>query len=566
MDKAQFLKQIVAFAGGESNVGRCDFRNQMLFVTVKDRSIVDMDQLRRVEGVCAMELRHGHLKIQIKEECLEEEKSRMASKYDALARIIIQNVGGKANINSVAHCITRLRFKLKDESKANTEVLEATEGVIKVMRSGGQYQVVIGNNVTDVYDAVLAVGHLQAGGAVDEDGNPIEESGSSSGKRDAVSVVIDLISGVIQPALPVLCAAGIIKGLLALFSFVGIVSEASGTYQVLFAVGDGFFYFFPIILGYTAAKKFKMSEFIGMAIGVGLTYPAMVASTSGEVLGTILTGTSFEMSYYLKFMGIPIIMPASGYTCSVVPIVLALAIAAPLERWFKKVIPDIIKTFIVPVCTLAIMMPLTYLVIGPIASFMTALVTVIFSTAYSVPGIGGLCCGAVLGGIWQVLVIFGVHWGVVPLRFGNYATLGYDYIIPPYFCISFGQSFTTLAIALKTKNKNLRNISIPAFISGLFGVTEPAIYGVTLPKKKPFIISCIAGAIGGAFIGAMGAKSYGMGGFGLFELPMYIDPAAGGEGIRSMIIVLIGAIISSVIGFVATYITYKDDEKVTSKA
>lgn len=482
----------------------------------------------------------------------------MASKYDGLARIIIQNVGGKSNVISVAHCITRLRFKLKDESKANKEVLESTDGVIKVMQSGGQYQVVIGNQVNDVYDAVLEVGHFAGAGEVDEDGNAVEGGDEGGKSKSPVSVLIDVISGVIQPTLGVLAATGIIKGLLALFDFLGWIPSTSGTYQVWYAVADGFFYFLPVILGYTAAKKFKMNEFIGMAIGIALCYPNMVNITSGEVLGSVFTGTPFEMSYYTTFFGIPVIMPSSGYTSSVVPIIIAVVIAARLEKWLKKVIPDVIKLFIVPFVTLVIMVPLTYLVIGPIATMLCNLLTVIFSAIYGLPVVGGIIAGLLIGAFWQVLVIFGLHWGLVPLGLINYATLGYDFILSPYFCVSFAQTFVVLAIIFKTKDEKLKKIAIPAFISGIFGVTEPAIYGVTLPKKKPFIYSCIGGAVGGAFIGMMGARSYSMGGLGLFGLPSYID-VTGTTGVQSLIYVVIGTVIASVIGFALTWVLYRDE-------
>lgn len=463
--------------GGAANIVSASRRGSRLSVSVKDQSLADPDALAELPGVAGCTMQNGRVRIELTEQTHQtvKENRLMPSKYDGLARIIIQNVGGKSNINSVAHCITRLRFKLKDESKANKEVLEATDGVIKVMQSGGQYQVVIGNNVTDVYDAVLEVGHFQGAGSVDEDGNATGDDTSSGEKKSPVSILIDMISGVIQPTLGVLAATGIIKGLLALFSFLEILPESSGTYQVLYAVGDGFFYFLPIILGYTAAKKFKMNEFIGMAIGIALCYPAMVNITGGEVLGTVLGGTPFEMSYYTTFLGIPVIMPASGYTSSVVPIIIACAVGAMLEKWLRKVIPDVIKLFVVPFITLVVMVPLTYLVIGPIATILCNLLTAIFS-----------------------------------------------------------------------------------FIYGIFGVTEPAIYGVTLPKKKPLIYSCIGGAVGGAFIGFMGTRSFTMGGLGLFGLPSYID-TIGDTGIQNMIYVLIGTVIASVIGFVLTWVLYKDE-------
>lgn len=559
-DPQELLHALYPLAGGEANVAAAVRRGAKLTLTLKDESLADGSALAALPYIAAVSVNNGRLRLELTAQAYEEckkENRLMASKYDGLARIIIQNVGGKSNIISVAHCITRLRFKLKDESKANKEVLESTDGVIKVMQAGGQYQVVIGNQVNDVYDAVLEVGHLAAAGAVDEEGNAVEET-SGGGKKSPVSLLIDVISGTLQPTLGVMAATGIIKGLLALFDFLGLIPAASGTYQVWYAVADGFFYFMPIVLGYTAAKKFKVNEFIGMAIGIALCYPAMVNSTAGTVLGTVFTGTAFEISYYLTFFGIPVIMPASGYTSSVVPIILAVAIAAPLEHWLKKVIPDVIKLFVVPFVTLIVMVPLTYLVIGPIASILCSILSLFFNAIYSIPVVGGLIGGVLIGAFWQVLVIFGLHWSLVPLAMINYSLLGYDFILSPYFCVSFAQTFVVLAIVLKTKDEKLKKIAIPAFISGIFGVTEPAIYGVTLPKKTPFIYSCIAGAIGGAFTGLMRTRSYSIGGLGLFGLPSFID-TTGVMGLTNMIYILIAILIASVAGFAMTYVLYKDE-------
>ena len=561
-DKRQqdLLTPVYPLVGGQANIASTARRGSRISMTLKDESLADPEQLAALPFIAAVSLQNGRLRFELTEQAFEESKKEnqlMASKYDDLARIIIQNVGGKSNIISVAHCITRLRFKLKDESKANKGVLESTDGVIKVMQAGGQYQVVIGNQVNDVYDAVLEVGHLTAAGAVNEEGNAVEET-AGGGKKGPVSLLIDVISGTLQPTLGVMAATGIIKGLLALFDFLGLIPAASGTYQVWYAVADGFFYFMPIVLGYTAAKKFKVNEFIGMAIGIALCYPAMVNSTAGTVLGTVFTGTAFEMSYYLTFFGIPVIMPASGYTSSVVPIILAVAIAAPLEHWLKKVIPDVIKLFVVPFVTLIVMVPLTYLVIGPIASILCSILSLFFNAIYSIPVVGGLIGGVLIGAFWQVLVIFGLHWSLVPLAMINYSLLGYDFILSPYFCVSFAQTFVVLAIVLKTKDEKLKKIAIPAFISGIFGVTEPAIYGVTLPKKTPFIYSCIAGAIGGAFTGLMRTRSYSIGGLGLFGLPSFID-TTGVMGLTNMIYILIAILIASVAGFAMTYVLYKDE-------
>ena len=481
----------------------------------------------------------------------------MASKYDGLARIIIQNVGGKSNVISLAHCITRLRFRLKDESKANTDVLKNTDGIVTVMQSGGQYQVVIGNQVDDVFEAVNRIGKFGADSTVlDDDGNDTGIS-TPEKKMSVGAMLIDVISGVFQPILGVLSAAGIIKGLLALFAFFKLLDPKSGAYMTWYSVADGFFYFLPVMLGYTSAEKFKANKFIGLAIGASLCYPDMVNLVAGKVIGTAFTGTIFQTAYYATFFGIPILIPASKYPSTVVPVILAVFVAAKLEHMWKRIIPDVIKLFIVPVLTLGIVVPLTYLIIGPISAILCSLIGAAFKVIYSLPVVGGLVAGLILGAVWQVLVIFGLHWSIVPLAFINYSTLGYDFILSPYFAASFAQTMVVLAIYLKTKDSKLKRIALPAFISGIFGVTEPCIYGVTLPKKKPFVISCIAASIGGGIIGFMGVKSYMMGGLGLFGLPCYIDAKT--NSAYSMYWVIIAMAVSMVLAFVMTFITYHDE-------
>ena len=364
----------------------------------------------------------------------------MASKYDGLARIIIQNVGGKDNIISLAHCITRLRFKLKDESKANTEVLKSTDGIVTVMKSGGQYQVVIGNHVPDVYAVVCEKAHIAADASSDA---PQEKMGIGA-------TLIDWISGIFQPILSILCAAGIIKGLLALWAFFDPDAATSGAYQLWYAFGDGFFAFLPIVLGATAAKKFGGNMFIGMGIGAALCHSGITAMAGAEAIGSVLAGTSFEMSYSATFFGIPIIMPSGGYLSTVVPIIVATYFTVKLEKWFKKVVPDVVKTFIAPVLAFTIMLPLTFLIIGPVTSFLCNVVGVVFGALYNIPVVGGLIAGILVGAFWQVLVIFGLHWGLVPLAMMNYGQLGYDFILSPYFTASFAQSMVVLAIYVKT--------------------------------------------------------------------------------------------------------------------
>ena len=483
----------------------------------------------------------------------------MASKYDGLARIIIQNVGGKENINSVAHCVTRLRFRLKDESKANDEVLEQTDGVLQIMHAGGQYQIVIGPHVGDVYDTVLEVGHLTGAGEVDLDGNPIDGGGSQgTGPKTVSGVIMDLVSNILQPILGPLAAAGMVKGFLALFVFLGWMDSADGSYILINSFADGFFYFLPVFLGYTSAKKFGANPFIGMAIGAALTYPSMVNSTSGEVLGTVFTGTSFEMSYYLTFFGIPIIMPASGYTSSVVPIILSMFVVAKLEKFFKNHIPAAVNFFLTPLLTCLIGVILTYLVIGPVAATLTNVVLLVINAIFDLPSVGPIIAGVVVGGCWQVLVIFGLHWAIVPINLANIAANGYDMVMVGKVACEMAQIAAVLAIYLKSHDQKTRSLALPAVITGFFGTTEPAIYGVSLPRMKPFVFSCIAGAISGGIAVGLGGKVFTSGYSGIMALARYID-TSGTYGLQPVIGGAVAMAVGAVIAFLLTWFFW--DEK-----
>jgi len=463
-------------------------------------------------------------------------------KYEKLAKDIIKNVGGKENVNSLTHCVTRLRFKLKDESKANTEVLKNMDGVVTVVQSGGQYQVVIGNHVPDVYADVTAVGGFSA-----------DSEEATEEKMSLFNKFIDTVSGVFTPILGILCATGMIKGFNAMFVALGWITNKSGTYNVLQAVGDGLFYFFPIFLGFTAAKKFKANEFMGMGIGAALVYPTLSGLTAGEPLYTLFTGTVIQSPIHITFLGIPVIL--MNYSSSVIPIVLAAYVGAKIEKFFKKIVPDIVKTFLVPFFTLLVIVPLTFIVIGPLATWAGQLLGA--ATLY-ICNLSPTLEGILLGGFWQVFVMFGLHWGLVPIAFNNFAVLHYDPVIAAYFGASFAQIGVVGAIILKTKNKKLKSIAIPAFVSGIFGVTEPAIYGVTLPRKKPFIISCIAAAAGGGIMGFMGSVWYMMAGMGIFGIPTFIGPNGLDKGFYGAII---GIIVSFVLGFVMMFFSKLEEDE-----
>ena len=484
----------------------------------------------------------------------------MAGKYDELASSIVDLVGGKENVNSVAHCITRVRFKLKDESKANDDVISNLPNVIKVMHANGQYQIVVGNIVEEVYEAVLKAGGFSGGGSVDED-----EDGAPKKPAD---VIIDLISGIFQPMLGTFCAAGIMKGLLALFSFIdqefitGGSFATSGAYTTLYTIADGMFYFLPVVLGYTAAKKFKMSEFNGMAIAFALVYPTMVALTSGEVLGSVDIPVLGTFSWYADFFGIPIIMPASGYTSSVIPILLMTWFGAKVEHWVKTWMPASMKMFFVPLITVTVTVVLGYLIIGPIATAICNLLAAFFNLIFSLPGVGSLFGCIIVSAFWMPLVIFGFHWSLVPIALNNLGLQGYDFVLASQIGHSFALGAVLFAMYLKNKDEKFRGIALPAIISSFFfGVTEPAIYGVALPDKKAFVVACIGSCCGGVICGLTGAVIYASGGLGVFNWLSYIDPSAGGNGITYMIWAIVASLVAAVVAFVIEFATYKAPEQ-----
>ncbi|WP_018930646.1 beta-glucoside-specific PTS transporter subunit IIABC [Gracilibacillus lacisalsi] len=471
-------------------------------------------------------------------------------KYEELAKDIIEHVGGKENVKSVVHCVTRLRFKLKDEEKAHTEILEGMDDVVTVMRSGGQYQVVIGNHVPDVYKAVQHVGGFESQEEPEED--------DEGEKQSIFNKFVDIISGIFAPTLGVLAATGMIKGFNALFLSLGLYPDTSGIYNILQAVGDALFYFFPVFLGLTAMKKFNGNQFVGMAIGAALVYPAMSNLDAGDPLYTLFTGTMFESPVHITFLGIPVILMT--YSSSVIPIILATFVASKLEKWLTKVIPDVVKTFLVPFFTLLIIVPLTFIVIGPIATWLGLFLG---NASNWIFGVSPLIAGIILGGLWQVFVMFGLHWGFVPIGINNLAVAGSDYILAYISATSLATTGVVLGIMVKTKQQNIKTLSIPAAISSLFGVSEPAIYGITLPLKRPFILTLITSAVGGGIMALMNTKVYMMGGLGIFGIPSKIGPDGLDIGFWGGIVAMVTNLI---LGFILAYLfgLKKESEEVSN--
>lgn len=416
--------------------------------------------------------------------------------YEKLAKQIVQEVGGKENINSVIHCVTRLRFKLKDQSLANTEAIEELSGVMKVIISGGQYQVVIGDQVSSVFAEVAKL--------IGQEN--LDDADETTEKGTVFSRFVSLMSGIFMPTVGVLAAAGILKGFLTAFTVLGWISTEAGVYKILYAASDSFFYFLPILLGFSAGKQFNTNPFLTASIGAALVYPTML--------------DMFNAGEALTFFQIPVIL--MNYTQSVIPVIVAAFFTAKLEKLLLKAVPKSLQLFFVPLFILVIVVPISFIVIGPASQYASQLLADGSMALYS---LSPVVTGLILAGIWQIAIIFGLHWAFIPIFINNITTINFDPINALLYCTVFAQTGAALAVALKTKDTKLKSLSSTATLSGFLGITEPAIYGVNLPLKRPFIMACIGGGIGGAIAGFFSAKMYG--GFatgGVFGIPMFINP------------------------------------------
>ncbi|GAA3598009.1 PTS beta-glucoside transporter subunit IIABC [Gibbsiella greigii] len=423
-------------------------------------------------------------------------------KYEQLASEILAGVGGRDNIKSLVHCATRLRFKLRDNQQADAEALKKNAGVIMVVESGGQFQVVIGNHVGDVYAAInQAAGLAEAASGAQDDG----------GKKDNLfSRFIDIVSGIFTPLLGVMAASGILKGALSLALACGWLQAESGTYRIWFAASDALFYFLPIMLGYTAGKKFGGNPFVTMTIGAALTHPLMIAAFDAAQQ----PGAATEY-----FLGMPVTF--INYASSVIPIIFAAWLSCKLEPLFNRMLHSALRNFFSPLLCLAIVVPLTFLLIGPAATWLSHLLA---NGYQAIHAFNPIVAGALIGALWQVCVIFGLHWGLVPLMINNLSVLGRDTMVPLLLPAVMGQVGATLGVMLRTRDAKLRVMAGSAVTAGIFGITEPAVYGVTLPNKRPFIFGCIGGALGGAVIGYFHSAVYSFGLASVFSFAQIIPP------------------------------------------
>ncbi|MDT2145669.1 beta-glucoside-specific PTS transporter subunit IIABC [Enterococcus faecalis] len=430
--------------------------------------------------------------------------------YQAIAKEILKDVGGKDNIVDVTHCYTRLRFVLKDTKQANKEALLQTEGVISVVESGGQYQVVLGNKVAHVYNALEPLLAQQ-----------LTTKTSTKEKNSLGNRILNTVAAIFTPVVPAIAASGMLKGILAIAvivanNFYQVDLKPLNTYIILSAASDALFYFMPVILGYSAAKVFKTNEYIAMVIGATLCYPTIVSLMTEESAVTLF--------------GLHV--TKANYVSTVIPIILAIFMLAYVQRFLEKVIPEVLKIIMVPTLSLLLMIPATLLLFGPIGIYLGDGVNWLY---YYIMNLSPILLGGFIGGIWCVLVIFGAHRGLVPIGINDVARTGRQNLLAFAGAANFSQAGAAFGVFVCTKNKDLKAVAASATVTALFGITEPAIYGANLRLKKPMIYAVASGAAGGALMGWGGSYGTAFANQGLLTIPVYAE-----AGTKAFICYLLG--------------------------
>nr|WP_248629553.1 beta-glucoside-specific PTS transporter subunit IIABC [Enterococcus cecorum] len=454
--------------------------------------------------------------------------------YQKLAQEILEKVGGKSNVNSLTHCATRLRFVLNDNGKANAEDIKAIKGVVGVANSGGQFQVIIGSDVAKVYQLIKDI--VGAG-----------ENTQESTPQRPLDKVLAIISGIFTPILPVITAAGMIKAVLSLLVVFKVVTTEDQNYQILNFIGDAGFYFLPVFLGATAAKQFKTNQYLGMLMGAILLHPTF----------TTMVAAFKEGGDAISLFSIP--FTATTYSSTVIPIILSVWFMSYVEKFADKISPKAIKFFSVPLIVALVTSVVTFSLLGPAGAIIGQWLGDFFKWLES---FGGWVVPTIVGIFSPFLVMTGTHYGLVSIGINNRMTLGYDTVAQPGMLASnVSQGGAALAIAFKTKDPDKRALASSAGITAVFGITEPALYGVTLQNRAALIGTMVSGGIVGFFLGIFNARNFSGGSPGLLTLGSYI----GDNTLKYFYTALIGLILAVVISFVITFILYKEDAQESVK-
>ncbi|AXX65356.1 PTS beta-glucoside transporter subunit IIABC [Bombilactobacillus bombi] len=475
------------------------------------------------------------------------------NKFHKTARLVIKAIGGKKNINSVIHCFTRLRFSLKDDTIPQDKIVNDIPGVLDVARANDQYQVVIGQTVDDVYDEVisqLGSGFEQSEDQGESTKKPVDNSLLAKTKR-GFSQLIGIITGSMMPVIGLLAASGMLKGVLNILTNFCHMSTTSSTYIIINAMADSAFYFLPVIVGFTAAKKLGSNPIVVALIACFLIYPDLVKIVSSGKFNYYIAGVGINANFF----GIPIHIPQ--YTYSIFPMIFAAWMAAKIEPWIKKWMPVTLRLIFTPLVEILLVGITVLVIVGPIISFISEGIASVLQWLLTV---NSALSGLIIGGLYQVLVIFGLHWAVIPLIANDIAAHGHSVLNGIVSITMIAQGAGALAVWIKTKkNPDLKGLSLSAAISAAVGITEPAMYGVNLKYGRVFLTSSIGAAIGGLVNGLLKVDMYGFTG-SLIGFPSFV-PKAGQGNPNNLLYFWIASVVTIIAAFTLTYLFgYREDD------
>ena len=463
--------------------------------------------------------------------------------YKALAKQILEGVGGEENVVSFTHCATRLRFHLKNDAIAQTDTIKNIPGVMGVVNKGGQYQVIIGSDVPNVHRELLTLGNFD-----DVPGDSRDGHADEGDKRTIFIRALETIAGIFTPIIPAITGAGILKALMALLVAFKWIDTTSQTYQLLVIFSDAAFYFLPFLIAYSAAKKFRCNPLMAMSIAGILLHPNFIN----------MVNTAKQAGTGIHFIGLPITL--ASYSSSVIPIILSVWFMSFVEPLADKVSPKAVKFFTKPLLTLLVTGPVALIVLGPLG------VIIGDGIAYGISFLERYVSWMVpllVGTLTPLMVMTGTHYGLIPIGINNIATAGFDTVVGPGMLGSnIAQGGAALAVALRTKNKTMKQVAGSAGLTAVCGITEPALYGVNIKLKRPLIAAMIGGGVAGLYMGITGVGRYTSGSPGLLALPGYI----GTEGFSNILNACIGSGIAFVVAFAATLILgFKDADDAGSR-
>lgn len=457
-----------------------------------------------------------------------------------LAKKIVGAMGGIENITQSWHCITRLRFNFKDKTRINDDEIKQLEGVLGSQFQSGQYQIIIGAEVNNVY---AELSELLG------DSSEWESKGTAS-KGNILEIIFDVISGIFTPLLPAITGGGLLKGVMALMVALKMMTEGSQNYQILNFIADAPFHFLPFLIAFSAAKKFKTEPSLAVALAGTLMYPQMMEYAAG---GEIT---------HLNFMSLPI--PMNSYASTVMPVILGVWVMSYINKYMTKLVPKSLKIIFVPLLTMVITAPIVLMLIAPLGNYMGVYLATFFTMLFHV---AGPFAGLLLGGLMPLIVITGMHYAFFPSIFASLDKLGYEVmVLPMNFVANIAQAGAVMGVLLKSKDKKMKQLAFSTLLPALFGITEPAIYGVTMKLKKPFYASLVGGAVGGAIFGTFNVKAFAFSVPGIMSLPTYLE-----KGTHNFMFAVIGVAASFIVSLVVSLLLKydieesKEDSKTTIK-